>query len=311
MKKPITYSFIIPHHNTPELLQRLIDSIPQRGDIEIIVVDDNSDDDKKANITRSDVKTIFINKEQTKGAGRARNIGMAEASGKWLLFADSDDLYKPDFLNILDEYKDDDIEILFFNVESADCETLLPGRVDRTCIEQNVINNYDGSDSSRFDVLYCRWGPWRKMLRLQYIRKYNFFYEEVPNGNDVLFSFQTSFFAKKWKVDKRKIYVLTYRQGSITYNKLSKTKYVTALNNISRRACFFKFLKQTNESYLVKKEIYSSSVMKYILGNLKRHPIMGLKILYYYISNIGTIRKGASYYVDVIKDIELKCKVLV
>ena len=26
-----TYSFVIPHHNTPDLLQRLIDTIPQRS----------------------------------------------------------------------------------------------------------------------------------------------------------------------------------------------------------------------------------------------------------------------------------------
>ena len=122
--KEITYSFIIPHHNTPDLLLRLIDSIPQREDIEIIVVDDNSDDGKKANITRSDVKTIYIDKEHTKGAGRARNVGMDAATGKWLLFADADDFYKPGFIDVLDEYKDDDIEILYFNINSVNGETL-------------------------------------------------------------------------------------------------------------------------------------------------------------------------------------------
>ena len=59
MTPMIYYSFIIPHHNTPDLLKRLIDSIPQREDIEVIVVDDNSDEDKKANISRPDVKMIF------------------------------------------------------------------------------------------------------------------------------------------------------------------------------------------------------------------------------------------------------------
>ena len=43
----ITYSFVIPHHNTPELLQRLINSIPQREDIEIIVVDEIKRMEKK------------------------------------------------------------------------------------------------------------------------------------------------------------------------------------------------------------------------------------------------------------------------
>ena len=44
--KEINYSFIIPHKNIPDLLQRCLDSIPRREDIQIIVVDDNSDLDK-------------------------------------------------------------------------------------------------------------------------------------------------------------------------------------------------------------------------------------------------------------------------
>ena len=42
MEIEINYSFIIPHRNVPHLLQRCIDSIPKRDDIQIIIVDDNS-----------------------------------------------------------------------------------------------------------------------------------------------------------------------------------------------------------------------------------------------------------------------------
>lgn len=37
------YSIIVPHYNNPKLLQRLLDTIPVRSDLEIVVVDDNSD----------------------------------------------------------------------------------------------------------------------------------------------------------------------------------------------------------------------------------------------------------------------------
>lgn len=40
------YNIIIPHKNTPKLLQRCLDSIPQRDDLHIIIVDDNSDLEK-------------------------------------------------------------------------------------------------------------------------------------------------------------------------------------------------------------------------------------------------------------------------
>ena len=42
--KTFNYSIIIPHRNIPQLLQRCIDSIPSRDDLQIIIVDDNSDD---------------------------------------------------------------------------------------------------------------------------------------------------------------------------------------------------------------------------------------------------------------------------
>lgn len=37
------YTIIIPHKNIPMLLQRMLDSIPQREDLQVIIVDDNSD----------------------------------------------------------------------------------------------------------------------------------------------------------------------------------------------------------------------------------------------------------------------------
>ena len=67
----INYSIIIPHKNSPELLNRCLASIPQRNDIEIIVVDDNSDSAKKPQTSRIGVKIINIEKENSKGAGRA------------------------------------------------------------------------------------------------------------------------------------------------------------------------------------------------------------------------------------------------
>ncbi len=74
----LNYSFIIPHYNTSDLLQRLIDSIPQREDVEIIVVDDNSDDGKKANITRSDGRTRPYSSVIERSISKEREATMME-----------------------------------------------------------------------------------------------------------------------------------------------------------------------------------------------------------------------------------------
>lgn len=305
----IYYSFIIPHYNTPKLLYRLLDSIPQREDIEIIVVDDNSDIDQKANVTRPDVKIIFLDSLQSKGAGRARNIGMNAAKGRWLLFADSDDFYKPGFIKVLDEYKDDNIDILFFNVDTVDSDTLLPG-IDRTALEQKITNQYDGSKESSDEILFLRWGPWRKMLNREFVVNYSFSYEEIPNGNDVLFSLETSYFAEKWKVDKRIVYSLTYRKGSITYSNLSKKKYSTTINNMMRRNQFFKYIGHSDWVSSFFHKGYIRSVTLYILHNIRIRPSKGIEIFFYFITHFISIHKGANYYIDVINEIKdrMNCK---
>ena len=297
-----TYSFIIPHHNTPDLLQRLIDTIPQREDIEIIVVDDNSDEGKKANVTRSDVRTIFIDKEHTKGGGHARNVGLDAATGKWLLFADSDDVYKPHFIDVLDEYKDSDLEILFFNVDTVDSDTLEVGH-DRLTSKPKSFFGPDENKESTDQFLFLRWGPWCKMLRRDYVTQYHFFYEEINNGNDVLFALATSYFAKKWKHDKRVLYSVTYRPDSLTYSKLSKKKYATTLRNFRKREEFAKFIGHQNWVSTWSKHNYLNSIPRYIIAKIKKTPLKGLEILLYYLTNMLFIEKEAKYYVQVVKEL--------
>ena len=211
-----TYSFVIPHHNTPDLLQRLIDSIPQREDIEIIVVDDNSDADKKAAVKRPDVKTIFIDKDHTKGAGHARNVGMEYAKGKWILFADSDDFYDSSLescLNVVDENADADI--IYFKVRGVNSDTLESirrGTEYNNYVEYYLNGGYKAEDRIRFFHRV----PWGKIFRTAFLKEGNYKFEEIPTGNDMMFCSLTGAFAKTIVVSEMILYVVTLREGSLT-----------------------------------------------------------------------------------------------
>jgi len=306
MMSMIYYSFVIPHHNTPDLLQRLIDSIPQRDDIEIIVVDDNSDEDKKASITRPDVKTIFIDKEHTKGAGHARNIGIEAATGKWLLFADADDFYCPNFISILDDYKDDDIEMLLYSIDSVNGETLSQDRYFRVSSHRKFVLNYDGSKETSNNLLFLAFGPWRKMLLTDYVKSYGFQFEEIPKDNDHLFSLLTSYFCKKWKVDKRSVYTLTYTEGSITYSKLTKTKCLAHFNVLRRRAKLYSYMGHPEWNWKCGRGRFFQSCLWYSYKRFKKNRAEGLRCFYYYFTNIISIEKGSNYYIDLIESIKKK-----
>ena len=96
MSKPHIYSIIIPHHNTPDLLSRCLQSIPQREDIQVIVVDDNSDaqyiDDVQAACDTHPNTRCFLTTEG-RGAGFARNKALKQVNSKWVIFSDADDYF--------------------------------------------------------------------------------------------------------------------------------------------------------------------------------------------------------------------------
>ena len=99
-------SIIVPHFNSPALLQRLLDSIPNQENVEVLVIDDLSNSHLKeyyeCKDRNSDRNVIFLNNTvQNKGAGGARNVGLAHAKGKWLLFADSDDYFVDGFIDTI------------------------------------------------------------------------------------------------------------------------------------------------------------------------------------------------------------------
>ena len=81
------FSIIIPHHEIPMLLQRCLDSIPDVPEVQVIVVDDNSSEQKVdfgqfPGLNRK--YTLCIFDKEGGGAGHARNIGLRHADGKWL-----------------------------------------------------------------------------------------------------------------------------------------------------------------------------------------------------------------------------------
>jgi len=88
------FSIIIPTYNRRDLLLRTLESIPRDGDSQIIVVDDGSTDGTLEML--DGMKDRVLSLRQTNGGpGPARNRGAAAATGEYLAFLDSDDLWFP------------------------------------------------------------------------------------------------------------------------------------------------------------------------------------------------------------------------
>lgn len=229
------YSFIIPHKNSPSLLQRCVDSIPERNDVQIIVLDDNSDDDKKPSLTRSNTKVVLLGNGESKGAGYARNEGIKNAEGKWLLFSDADDYYSANLLEYLDEHKDSDVDVIYFNYN----------RISKNGIKQpcTIIEGYSGSKNDLDIIKYRTNAPWNKMVRKDFVLDNHIEFEETVNGNDMFFTYQIGFIATKVSVDKNCIYNYdTSVSGMTNKKKNSKEYYICRLNHWYQANEFFSFV---------------------------------------------------------------------
>lgn len=211
----INYSIIIPHKNSPELLNRCLASIPQRNDIEIIVVDDNSDSAKKPQTSRIGVKIINIEKENSKGAGRARNVGLKEATGKWLLFADCDDYYINDCFSKLDKLKDTDYDIIFFD---NDTNLNITGDAFHNRLEKMLKG--DKRDKANFKHFSNT--PWNKMYKRTFVYENDIQFDEIPIQNDAYFVHKASLLTDNFFYIDKKLYYYEINEKGITRRKRSK-----------------------------------------------------------------------------------------
>ena len=105
----ITLSVVIPAYNYANTLERAVHSVTQQlaSHHELIVIDDGSTDDTPAIMDRLAQEglnnTRFI-RQNNGGAASARNRGIVEAQGAWLLFLDADDELIPEALGHLDDH---------------------------------------------------------------------------------------------------------------------------------------------------------------------------------------------------------------
>ncbi len=96
-------SVIVPVYNVEDYIADTVKSVLDQSytDVELILVDDSSDD-RSADIIRSflpDERLKLLTNVNKKGAAGARNTGIASASGRYIAFLDSDDLWKKDKLS--------------------------------------------------------------------------------------------------------------------------------------------------------------------------------------------------------------------
>lgn len=130
-----TVSIIVPVYNARAFVQQCIESVLAQSflDLELILIDDGSTDDSLmlCRSRESDPRVRIISTEN-RGVSAARNLGLQKASGRWIMFLDSDDcltggclerlmaMIQPDTQQIVAAYSGDGSAEVFAQSVSAD-----------------------------------------------------------------------------------------------------------------------------------------------------------------------------------------------
>ncbi|MCH5247550.1 MAG: glycosyltransferase family 2 protein [Muribaculaceae bacterium] len=212
VNKTYNYTLIIPHYNISSLLGRLLKTVPQREDMQVIVVDDCSTKDlNKLEQLREEYPWIeWYDTGTNGGGGKARNIGLDHAKGKYVLFADADDFFLPNLNLVLDNHKDENFDICYLGVIALHENSFnFWGDLNYN----KILKKFKNAEDFRYKIP----SPWSKLYNLDMIIKYNIKFSETIIANDIYFTTLCDYYSKKIEIDKHTIYVYVVSDNSTSH----------------------------------------------------------------------------------------------
>ena len=136
-------SIIIPLYNKATSIKRTIHSVLSQSytDFELIIINDGSTDNSAEIVNKQfyDKRIRYIYQDNA-GVSSARNRGIKEAIGEWILFLDADDILYPNALKILISKSVFNTNIISGNFYSTDGNNKKTGV--KLCKEGIIQNNY-------------------------------------------------------------------------------------------------------------------------------------------------------------------------
>lgn len=262
-------SVIIPVYNVEGYLEHCLDSILQQTfkDFEVIVVDDGSSDgtpDICDDYGKRDSRIKIIHKIN-EGVSIARNTGIEQAKGKYILFFDGDDFMEPytmeELVNCGEINSADTVIYGYHTFENGRVkETFLPKFKEDIYKNEKIIeellpafigvseNGVDNWLKKEKNALYVE-NPalWRTMVSRDIIVENNIrFQEQLRVGEDTMFISEYLSCAKDVYVVKKPYYYLVLRNQSTiaVYEKDPVSKLEEKLKLVKARKLFTEKIKK-------------------------------------------------------------------
>jgi len=223
MNKPVLpakISIIIPVYNVENYLARCLETCVSQTlyDVEIVCVDDGSTDRSPEilELYASKDPRVKVIRQQNSGVSAARNRGIRESCGAWIMFVDSDDYLDPFACEVIwKESLTNQSEIIVHG------GFIIPDYPKPESWKYwAVITDKEYYPEFYFDVIQKRGANpflWLQAYRRDLLERTGTrFCEDISFGEDIIFQFETFPFAKGVSFIKDRVYYYRwYREGSL------------------------------------------------------------------------------------------------
>lgn len=327
-KPEVFLSVIIPIYRVEKYLYKCINSVLGQGykDIELILVDDGSDDSCPQicdDYAETDSRIKVIHKENG-GLSSARNAGMMIAKGKYIWFVDADDWIGEDCVysiwNKIQKYSPD---ILMFDADSVsetDQELYGTNYMRRGKIIPDVL--FAGKDFFQKDYLNdaYRSSACINIFSQQYLKKHHLTFLDNYAHEDEDFTFRAIILAEKILYMDKIFYIRRYRDNSLMTSAFHEkqisdffqimkgnTQFVADISDEDFRSVFDRYLydrinlliDRIRQSDIEDKAFWYKSVEEYFLGYILkdkyREPskeLMALEVL----THVQEVAQSTGYF---------------
>lgn len=301
-------SIIVPIYNVEKYIEKALNSIVNQSykNLEIILINDESQD-KSIEICKKYIeedKRIKIINQKNKGLSGARNTGLENATGEYIMFIDPDDIFELDACeNLYKEIQKTDADYVIANYRNMDEDDT---KWERPAFD---LNKYKEMQVSIEDPVNCFYvmnsGVWNKIFKKSFLDEIGIKFIEKTPAEDAIFTTYCFIKAKKVYYTPQIVYNYRLRESDSISSSCSKEyflginrAYKMIYNNFKEndKIDYYRFFYAKSMNYILYKFIDSE-----LLAIEERIDILDKMKWFYLLSDelkIPTILKPVQYIIE-------------
>lgn len=292
MKDSPLVSVVIPVYNVALYLEQCLETVLSQSlsDIEVICIDDKSTDGSLLILRKyllKDRRMHLIVNDINRGAAYCRNIGMNEATGKYIAILDSDDYFSADMLEksyTVAEMQNADIicweNYIYDNTNRI--VTRFPRK--SAYLRHKISKPFRASDIPDMIFEICHIASWTKLFRRSFLENCGIKFQELPTSNDIYFGMMVLLLASKIAcIEEPFVFYRSNRVGQIS-GVVTFEKHLES----TIKACVAVKKKMDEMGLFQKyKRAFYHRVMRLIVSDLRNLSLDGRKKYIDMLSNEG------------------------